>query len=85
VRAFLLFLFPSILAAQTLQFAAVFGGSCESLECDTHGWYPDTVTSIAVDSAGNTYLAGTSFGEFPLVNAIEASPYQLLIDGMGDV
>ncbi len=48
-----------------------------------HVWYPDTVTSIAVDTAGNTYVAGTSFGDFPLVNAIEPSPYQLLIDGLG--
>lgn len=54
VRTFLFFLFPSILATQTLQFAAAFGGSCESTECDLGNvWYPDTVTSITVDSSGN--------------------------------
>jgi uncharacterized protein (TIGR03437 family) len=85
VRPFLVFLFPSILAAQTLQFGAAFGGSCISLECDMgHVWYPDTVTGIAVDSAGNSYVAGTSFGFFPLVNAIEPSPYQLLIHMTGN-
>jgi len=88
VRAFLVFLFPSILAAQTPQFAAAFGGSCESIGCDPgpgNVWYPDTVTSIAIDSDGNSYVAGTSFGLFPLVNAIEPSPYQLLSDGLGNV
>ncbi len=85
VRALLFFLFPSILAAQTLQFGAAFGGSCISLECYMyHVWYPDTVSSIAIDSTGNSYVAGTSFGLFPLVNAIEPSPYQLLIEGTGN-
>ncbi|HXJ41239.1 MAG TPA: SBBP repeat-containing protein, partial [Bryobacteraceae bacterium] len=67
-----------ILAAQQLQFAVTFGGTCVSNTCTSpYGWSPDYATAITVDSLGNTYVAGTSFGEFPLVNAIEPPPYQL--------
>jgi uncharacterized protein (TIGR03437 family) len=39
---------------------------------------------MAVDSAGNIYVAGTSFGEFPTVDAIEPSPTQLLDSVLGE-
>lgn len=82
LRVSLFLLFPPLLAAQSLQFATLFGGTCDSanVECDMGGeWHPDTVTSIAIDPAGNIYVAGTSFGEFPLVNAIEGPPpYQII-------
>lgn len=71
------FLAASTLPAQHLQFAATFGGTCVSDVCtSSYGWTPDTATAIAVDLSGNTYVAGMSFGEFPLVNAIEPAPYQ---------
>jgi len=66
-----------ILTAQHLQFAATFGGVCVSDSCQSFNgaWSPDTATAIAVDALGNTYAAGTTYGEFPLVNAIEPAPY----------
>jgi uncharacterized protein (TIGR03437 family) len=65
-----------ILTAQHLQFAATFGGTCVSEVCaSSNGWSPDTARAIAVDSLGNTYAAGTTFGDFPLVNAIEPAPW----------
>lgn len=79
VRKLLFLLFPAFLAAQTLQFGADFGGRCVAVVCVMNVyWYPDTVTSIAVDPSGNTYVAGTSHGLFPLVNAIEPSPYSII-------
>jgi Beta-propeller repeat len=60
-----------------LQFAATFGGLCVADNCQSFNgaWSPDTATAIAVDLLGNTYAAGTTYGEFPLVNAIEPAPY----------
>jgi|SRR5579871_1323147 len=70
------FLATPLLTAQHLQFAATFGGVCASDTCGSlYEWNPDTATAIAVDSSGNTYAAGISFGNFPLVNAIEPAPY----------
>jgi uncharacterized protein (TIGR03437 family) len=72
----LAFLLTPFLTAQRLQFAATFGGVCVADVCmESYEWSPDTVTAVAVDSLGNTYAAGTSFGYFPLVNAIEPPPY----------
>jgi uncharacterized protein (TIGR03437 family) len=70
------FLVAPILTAQHLQFAANFGGACVSETCTgSYGWIPDTAAAIAADSLGNTYVTGTSWGDFPLVNAIEPAPY----------
>ncbi len=62
--------------AQHIQFAAAFGATCVSAECgQLFATFPDTAVGVGVDAEGNSYVAGTSYGFFPLVSAIEPSPY----------
>ena len=74
--ALLITLIAPLAYGQHLEFAATFGGTCTSQECSMLlSWLYDTAVSVAVDAAGNSYVAGASYGEFPLVNAIEPPPY----------
>lgn len=76
ICALLLLLAAPAVQGQHLEFAATFGGTCNSVQCSSLvAWYSDTAVAVAVDAAGNSYVAGVSYGEFPLVNAIEPSPY----------
>ncbi|MGB9458235.1 MAG: SBBP repeat-containing protein [Bryobacteraceae bacterium] len=76
ICALLIPLLAPAVHAQHLEFAATFGGTCNSVQCsDLVTWFSDTAVTVAVDAAGNSYVAGLSYGEFPLVNAIEPSPY----------
>ena len=68
------------LNAQHIQWAATFGGGCTGIIC-SYTWLPDTVTSMAVDPAGNVYVTGISHGNFPLLNAIESFPIPNLPSG----
>ena len=68
-------LFAPTLFGQHLEFAATFGGSDQSRGCLLgYGCATSTVTNIAVDAAGNLYLAGNAVGVFSFVNPIEQFP-----------
>ena len=65
-------LFAPTLLGQHLEFAATFGTGNFTRGCYLgFGCTPSTATNIAVDGAGNIYVAGTAISDvFPAVNPI---------------
>ena len=72
-------LIATTLHAQHLEFAATFGNGNFTMGCrDGYGCAPSTATNIALDSAGNIYVAGTAVSDFfPTVNPIALFQAQL--------